>query len=194
MENIPPITRLLSAAQSGDTQAMEKLFPLVYDELVKVAHSLRVRWQSNYTLNTTALVHEAYIKLSDQENKHGSDYSSRGHFFAVAAKAMRHILVNYAKMKTAEKRGGKDIDVDIQKVEHIIADEKVGEHILSLHEALITLENLNERQGKVVECRFFAGLSIEETADALQISSATVKRDWNVAKAYLYNQLKNDVA
>ncbi|PIY12309.1 MAG: RNA polymerase subunit sigma-70 [Flexibacter sp. CG_4_10_14_3_um_filter_32_15] len=193
MNNIPPITQLLSAAQSGDTQATEKLFPLVYDELVKVAHSLRVRWQANYTLNTTALVHEAYIKLADQDSKNGSDYSSRGHFFAVAAKAMRHILVNYAKMKTAEKRGGKEVDVDIQKVENMIADEQVGEHILGLHEALITLENLNERQGKVVECRFFAGLSIEETADALQISPATVKRDWNVAKAYLYNQLKNDI-
>ncbi len=132
MNNTPPITQLLSAAQSGDTHAMEKLFPLVYDELVKVAHSLRVRWQANYTLNTTALVHEAYIKLADQEN---SNYSSRGHFFAVAAKAMRHILVNYAKMKTAEKRGGKDIDVDIQKVENIIPDEQVGEHILGLHEA-----------------------------------------------------------
>ena len=96
-------------------------------------------------------------------------------------------------MKTAEKRGGKEVDVDIQKVENMIADEQVGEHILGLHEALITLENLNERQGKVVECRFFAGLSIEETADALQISPATVKRDWNVAKAYLYNQLKNDI-
>lgn len=189
MNNTPPITQLLSAAQSGDTQAMEKLFPLVYDELIKVAHSLRVRWQANYTLNTTALVHEAYLKLGDQENK---DYSSRGHFFAVAAKAMRHILVNYAKMKTAEKRGGKDIDIDIQKVENIIPDEQVGEHILGLHEALLTLENLNERQGKIVECRFFAGLSIEETADALQISPATVKRDWNVAKAYLYNQLKKD--
>lgn len=193
MDNIPPITRLLSAAQSGDTQAMEKLFPLVYDELVKVAHSLRVRWQANYTLNTTALVHEAYIKLADHDNKHGSEYESRGHFFAVAAKAMRHILVNYAKMKTAEKRGGKDIDLDIQKVENIIPEMEVGEHILSLNEALITLENLNERQGKVVECRFFAGLSIEETADALQISPATVKRDWNVAKAYLYNQLKSDM-
>ena len=190
MNNQPPITQLLSAAQSGDTQAMEKLFPLVYDELVKVAHSLRVRWQANYTLNTTALVHEAYIKLADQDSK---DYSSKGHFFAVAAKAMRHILVNYAKMKTAEKRGGKEIDVDIQKVDNIIPDEQVGDHILGLHEALITLENLNERQGKVVECRFFAGLSIEVTADALQISPATVKRDWNVAKAYLYNQLKNDV-
>ncbi|WP_291723598.1 sigma-70 family RNA polymerase sigma factor [Bernardetia sp.] len=190
MTNIPPITQLLSAAQSGDTQAMEKLFPLVYDELVKVAHSLRVRWQANYTLNTTALVHEAYLKLSDQDNQ---SYVSRGHFFAVAAKAMRHILVNYAKMKTAEKRGGKEHDVDIQKVENIIPDEQVGEHILSLHEALITLENLNERQGKVVECRFFAGLSIEETADALEISPATVKRDWTVAKAYLYNQLKSGV-
>lgn len=190
MKNTAPITQLLSAAQSGNTEATEKLFPLVYDELVKVAHSLRVRWQANYTLNTTALVHEAYLKLADQENQ---DYASRGHFFAVAAKAMRHILVNYAKMKTAEKRGGKEIDIDIQKVENVIPDEQVGEHILGLHEALLTLENLNERQGKVVECRFFAGLSIEETADALQISPATVKRDWNVAKAYLYNQLKKDV-
>ncbi|PJF37995.1 MAG: RNA polymerase subunit sigma, partial [Phototrophicales bacterium] len=127
MKTPPPITQLLSAAQAGDAQAMEQLFPLVYDELVKIAHSLRVRWQGNYTLNTTSLVHEAYLKLSDQDE---NAYANRAHFFAVAAKAMRHILVNYSKMKNAAKRGGKDIPIDLQKVENILADDALSDYIL----------------------------------------------------------------
>lgn len=188
----PPstVTRLLQAVQRGDREALNALFPLVYEELLVMARSQRRRWHGDLTLNATAIVHEAYIKLVDQN---ALIPESRGHFFAVAAKAMRHILCNYARDRQRLKRGGSiehvTIDDEFDALPIDVSDEAADE-LAGLDEALKRLEQVNERQGQVVECRFFAGLSIEETAAALGLSPATVKRDWTVARAWLYREIQ----
>lgn len=194
MTDRPPaqasITGLLQAAQRGDREALDALFPLVYDELRSLARSQRRRWRGNLTLNATALVHEAYIKLVDPR---GTVPGSRDHFFAVAAKAMRHILCNYARDRGRLKRGG--------GVEHVPIDEKLNAlpidvseeeafELSALDQALRRLEQVSERQSRIVECRFFGGLSIEETGSALGLSPATVKRDWTMARAWLYREIR----
>lgn len=186
MEN-EDITQLLLAAGDGDPRAMDEVFASVYPRLRQIARSRRRSWHGDETLNTTAIIHEAYLKISDSPGQ----YRNRAHFFAVAARAMRQVLINYAEKKAAAKRGGGRSDVTLSDSD-AIADEAV-EDLLSLDEALRRLERMSGRQGQVVECLFFAGFSISETAEALDISPATVKRDWTTARAWLYRELQEDV-
>ncbi|MBC8144692.1 MAG: sigma-70 family RNA polymerase sigma factor [bacterium] len=183
------ITRLLEHARAGDAAALDSLLPLVYDELLRLARAQLRSERQGHTLNTTALVHEAYIKLVDQQS---SQWQSRGHFFAVAAMAMRRILVNYARAKHRQKRGGHAPHVPIDDTLVIVAEER-ADVIVALDDALNRLTEVNARAGKVVECRYFAGLSIEETADALEISAMTVKRDWLLAKTWLRREIGDEI-
>ena len=179
------ITERLRAAEQGDRQALDEVFAVVYDELRRRAHAQRQRWSGNNTLDTTALVHEAYLKLVDQTKARWND---RAHFLAVASRVMRHILVNYAEQRQAAKRGGGVLVVPLEEANPV--GEDVAEEILALHEALQHLAEVNERHARVVEARFFGGLPIDDTAAALGISPATVKRDWKLATAWLQRELK----
>jgi RNA polymerase sigma factor (TIGR02999 family) len=184
------VTGLLQSVQRGDRDALSALFPLVYQELRVLARGQRRNWHGASTLNATALVHEAYIKLVDQN---AIVPESRSHFFAVAAKAMRHILCNYARDRQRLKRGGGvehvPIRDELDALPISVADEE-AEQLAALDEALERLGQLNERQAQVVECRFFAGMNIEETAAALGLSPATVKRDWTMARAWLFREIQ----
>ncbi len=180
------VTQLLTASAGGDPEAFDLLFPLVYDELRKVAHHRLRRERPGHTLNTTALVHEAYLKLVDLSS---IQYKSRAHFFAVAAQAMRNILVSYATRRKAQRRGGGSPKLPLDEL--VVISEQQADEILALNELLEHLETLDERQYRVVECRFFGGLSVEETAAALDISAATVKRDWKMARAWLNRELSS---
>lgn len=185
------VTRLLRAARDGDRHAIDDLFQSLYEELRNVARQQRRRWDGDYTLNTTALIHEAYLKLVDQEQ---ADWRDRSHFYATAATAMRHILVNYAERQQAVKRGGQGTHVPLSEVERFTGapnpvPPEIADELIALHGALERLEKLSERQCRVVECRFFAGLPIADTAAALGVSSATVKRDWTAASAWLHREL-----
>jgi RNA polymerase sigma factor (TIGR02999 family) len=160
---------------------LDALFNDVYVELRGLARAQRRRWQGDYTMNTTALIHEAYLKLASQ-NK--TKWNDRHHFLAVASKAMRQILVNYSQRKRSAKRGGEARIVTLDENMQISAGS--AEELLALDEGLKALERQQPRLGRVTECRFFAGLSVEETAAALDISPATVKRDWALASAWLY--------
>ncbi len=179
------VTQLLAEARTGDKGALDRLFRQVYGELRRLAHKRRREWRGEETLNTTALVHEAYLKLVGRQAPH---WESRGQFFASASRAMRQILINYAEMRHAAKRGGGKPHVSLDDIP--IASDKAAEELLILDRALDQLEELNPRQARVVECRFFAGLSVADTADALTISPATVKRDWAVASAWLHDQVQ----
>lgn len=185
-----PATRLLRRARDGDREAFDRLFELLYDELRSAAHAQRGRWSGDYTLNTTALVHEAYMKLVGGEEQ---DWSDRGHFLAVASKAMRHILVNYAERRRAQKRGGEAEKVPLDEAREGEAFNPVpadaAEELIALDLALRKLEVENDRHARVVECRFFGGLPVEETARVLGISPATVKRDWKSASAWLHKRM-----
>jgi RNA polymerase sigma factor (TIGR02999 family) len=185
------ISELLLAAERGDRSALEACFPLVYEELRVIARRQRRAWHGNPTLNTTALLHEAYLKLVDQ-GRLGA--RSRAHFFAIASTAMRHILCNYARDRTRQKRGGDIEQVSLQDVEDAAAQpafsDEAAEVLAALGEALEQLEKIDKRQSQVVECRFFAALNVEDTALALNISPATVKRDWAFARAWLLRQMQ----
>ncbi len=178
------VTQLLQQLTRGDRDAVDQLFPLVYGELRGIAHQRLRNEPAGHTLNTGALVHEAYIKLVDQER---ADWQNRAHFFAVAARAMRRVLLDYAIARGAQKRGGGRGQVPLDDA-MLVAEERSDE-LLALDEALQQLEHFDERQVRVVECRFFGGMSIEETAEALGISPATVKRDWTAARAWLNREL-----
>lgn len=179
------ITELLLAWRGGDRGAFDRLFPLVYDELRRIAHRQLGRERSDHTLDTTALVHEAYLKLVDQTR---AKFEDRAHFFAVAARAMRRILVDYARRHRALKRGGTQARVSLDDA-MLIADER-ADTLLALDEALTRLAELDERMTRVVECRFFGGLTEEETAAALAITARTVRRDWLKAKGWLAQALR----
>lgn len=186
------VTRLLAAWREGDRQALDTLFPLVYEELCGLAHRQRRDWHGDYTVNTTALVHEAYLKLVDQAR---AGPESRAHFFALAAKAMRHILSNYAKHRRRKKRGGdvQKISLDADKVaaeDVLVMTDDRAEALIALDEALARLDQVDERQSRVVECRFYGRMTVQETAMALGVSPATVKRDWSVAQAWLYREMR----
>ena len=181
----PDLTTLLHAAGAGDAKAADALFRLVYDELRVIARAHRRRWVGNETLNTTVLIHEAYLKLAGRES-----YEDRVHFYATAAKAMRQILVNYAERRRTAKRGGGEADVPIDEV--VIPTDEAADEMLALHQALERLEQEKPRWCRVVECRFFAGLTVEETAEAVGTSPATVKREWRLASAWLYQALHPD--
>lgn len=176
------ITLLLKAATEGDPQAVDDLFQVVYGELRTIAHSHRRRWVGDATLNTTALIHEAYVKLAGQDQ-----WQDRAHFFATAARAMRHILVNYAERRRAAKRGGGGHSVPLDDA--LLASDGAADEMIALHQALELFEAQHGRAARVLECRFFGGLSVEETAEALSISPATVKREGRFARAWLYQRL-----
>ena len=182
------VTRLLHVLCDGgaDPEAEHALFQRVYAELREIAGRNRRRWRGNLTLNTTALVHEAYLKLVGSTG----DYASRAHFLAVAARAMRQILVSYAERQATQKRGGGLPDLPLDEALLVPADRT--EEVVALGEALDRLEAVDPRAARVVECRFFAGLDAEETAAALGLSRRTVTRDWSFARAWLYEQLRSD--
>ena len=178
------ITGLLIAHRDGDQQAFEQLVPLVYEDLRVIARSQLSRLRPGRTLNTTALVHEAYLKLVDQTRVRIND---RGHFFAIAARAMRHIIIDYARRRTASKRGGGITPIPLDSVQIGVLEEIEG--LLQIDEALGKLSRLNDRLTRVFECRFFAGLTEQETADALDLPLRTVQRDWMKGKAWLRQEL-----
>jgi len=179
------ITEILTAWREGSREALHLLLPVVYDELRRQAHRYLRRERRNHTLQTTALIHEAYLRLTEQGKVR---FESRTHFFAVAANLMRQILVDYARERHRLKRGGKADNLPLDEAFLVIADESDID-LLALDEALTRLSEMDFQQARIVELKFFSGLSIEETADALGISPATVKRDWNVAKAWLKHEL-----
>lgn len=184
------ITQLLVRYGKGDSDALENLLPAVYQELRKLAQSYMRKENSSHTLQPTALVHEAYFKLVDQKNV---EWQNRSHFFGIAAQAMRRILIDHARVKHADKRGGDNTRVSFE--EQIHSTNTDGEpDLLALNDALEKLAELDARQAKVVELRYFGGLGIEEIAEVLQTSPATVKRDWTMAKAWLAVQLSGDVS
>jgi RNA polymerase sigma-70 factor, ECF subfamily len=180
------VTGLLLAWNKGDEVALEKLIPLVYEELRRLAgRNLRTeRW--DHTIQTTALVHEAYLRLVDQRHV---QWQNRAHFFAVAAKIMRHILINYARDQRAEKRGGDSIKVPLD--EALLLGPERNIDLIALDDALTRLAETDARKAQLVELRFFSGLKIEEAALVMNISLATAKRDWTVAKAWLYREIKS---
>ena len=176
---------LLSALTNGEDGAAAKLIPVVYDELRRLAGSYMRRERVDHTLQATALVNEAYLKLIEQR---AVNWQSRAHFFGVAAQLMRRILIDYARGHTREKRGGEQKKVSLDEV--ILFSEQQADELLAVDDSLNLLEKMDPRQARVVELRFFAGLSVEEAAEALGVSPKTVKRDWSVAKAWLYADLK----
>jgi RNA polymerase sigma-70 factor, ECF subfamily len=189
MESVPvtrdEISQLLKAWGGGDAEAAEQFMPLIYDELRRQAHRYLNRERANHTLQTTALVHEAYLRLADQRDV---KWQNRSHFFGLAAQMMRRILVNYAVSRKREKRGGANEDISLDET-IAIAAEKTDVDLMALDEALTRLEKMDARQARVVELRYFSGLNIEETAEVLDISPATVKREWSMAKAWLKAEL-----
>ena len=187
----PPgeITRLLAAARQGDASAMDRLMVLVYDELRAIAHRQLRRRRPGQTLDTTALVHEAYLKLVDPG---GAPWQERHHFLSVAAIAIRHILVDAARRRAARKRGGEAVRVTFDELAPACGDLDAGAdavEILALDDALTSLAALNERLSRLVELRFFAGLTEEEAAEVLGTSERTVRRDWRKARAFLFHAL-----
>ena len=182
------VTRLLYQFESGDEAALDELFPIIYDELRAIAHRHRRGWDGDTTIGTTALVHEAYLKLTGVGQVHAT---SRLHFLRVASRAMRQILSNYARDRRAVKRGGDAAHVSLE----LVGDEAAGpaaadvDSIAALEEALGRLEKLDPRLSEVVECRFYGGMSVEDTAAALGVSAATVKRDWALARAWLFREM-----
>jgi len=183
------VTRLLQQWQNGDRAALDRLIPLVYDELRVIASRYRAREWREGALQTTALVNEAYLKLIDQRHV---DWHNRAHFFAVAAQLMRRILVDDARRQLREKRGGAAVRVSVDDMPIAAADGPLDAvETLALDRALGELEQLDPDQGRIVELRFFGGLTVEETATAMRISPATVKREWAIAKGWLYRALTN---
>lgn len=181
------VTELLVNWSNGDQDALNKLLPLVYDELRKLASRYLRRERPDHTLQTTALVHEAYLKLVDQR---GANWQNRVQFFAVAAQLMRRILVDYARSHRASKRGGDYYKLTLD--EELVPSEEKDADLLALDEALDRLAAIDPQQSRVVELRVFAGLTLEETAQSLNISSRTVRREWSMAKAWLHQQIKNN--
>jgi RNA polymerase sigma-70 factor, ECF subfamily len=180
----PRVTQLLSRCCSGDQSALEELTPLVYDELRRLAHRYMSGARPDHTLQTTALVNEAYLKLAQQTHP---NWSNRVHFFAVAARAMRQILINYALSYNAQKRGGGAAKVELD--EAALVSVAQSREIVELHEALERLGELDSRKAQVVELKYFGGLKEDEIAEALKVSSETVRREWRFAKAWLHNEL-----
>jgi len=180
------VTQLLQQWSNGDTAALAELTPLVYEELRRLAHHYMEGQRSDHTLQTTALVNEAYLRLADQTN---SNWQSRAHFFAVAARAMRQILVSYARSNRAQKRGGGAARIELD--ESAILSPEQSKEIVDLHEALERLDTLDSRKAQVVELKFFGGLNYDEIAEVLKIARMTVRRDWEFAKLWLYTELRD---
>ncbi|MDX1577766.1 MAG: ECF-type sigma factor [Gemmatimonadota bacterium] len=189
------IRRLLEAARQGDREAVSRLVPLLYHELHELARSQRARWRGHVSLNTTGLLHEAYMKVAGQPSP---DWRDRSHFMAVACTAMRQVLIDRARRRQAQKRGGGVRDVTFDDLEKLLGSsdprpDTRDDALLILDECLDRLAERSRRQARVVECRFFGGMTIPETAEALDISPATVKRDWALAQAWLYREMRGAV-
>lgn len=178
------VSQLLLDLSRGDKAALDGLFPVVYQELRRLAHHYMRNERAGHTLQTTALVNEAYMRLVDYTNM---SWQSRAHFFAIAAQVMRRILVEHARSRDAAKRGAGARNVSLDEAP-LVSEERSGEIIL-VDDALISLETWDPRKSKIVELRFFGGLSIEETAEALKLSPTTVQREWRSAKAWLYRAI-----
>jgi RNA polymerase sigma factor (TIGR02999 family) len=183
-ESSQDVTQLLGQWQGGDREALNALTPLVYNELRRLAQSYINRERPNHTLQGTALVHEAYLRLIDQRQV---EWRSRNHFFALAAELIRRILVDHARAKVAAKRGGRNVKLSFEDAMEPAVSEDLD--LVALDDALQLLARTDPQQSRIVELRYFAGLKIEETAEVLQISPATVKRDWTVAKAFLKREM-----
>jgi RNA polymerase sigma factor (TIGR02999 family) len=181
-----PVSELLVRWRAGDREALERLVPLVYKELREIAHYHLQRERPGHTLQSAALVHEAYLRLADQKP---FEADSRAHFLAVASRLMRQILVDYARSHAAAKRGA-DLRVELDAA--LILPQKRNAEVIALDEALKILSQIDEQQGRIVEMRFFGGLSIEEIGEVLGLSRSTVKREWNVAKAWLLREMRRD--
>jgi RNA polymerase sigma-70 factor (ECF subfamily) len=179
------ITRLLHDLRNGDRAAENKLMPLVYAELRRRAAQYTFRERPDHTLQPTALVHEAYLRLVKE---HDVSWQCRAHFYAIASNAMRHVLVEYARSRRAEKRRGSGIAVPLD--EAVVAARERSAEVIALDEALARLAQWDPRQSQIVELRYFGGLSVEETAEVIGISSRQVKREWSLAKAWLHGELK----
>jgi RNA polymerase sigma factor (TIGR02999 family) len=190
------VTSLLDEIRRGDPSAPGRLFTIVYDKLREIARGQRRRQPNTETLNTTALVHEAFLKLFGTGSR---DFKDRAHFMAVAATAMRQILISNARRGTALKRGAGQAPASFEEIEGALANDAVftpqtADALLALDRALDRLQKLSERQSGIVECRFFGGMSIDETAVALGVSPATVKRDWSMAQAWLHREMQRELA
>jgi RNA polymerase sigma factor (TIGR02999 family) len=180
------VTVCLKAWSGGDREAADRLMMLVYDEMRKLAASYLLQQRSDHTLQPTALVHEAYMKLIDVSQV---DWQDRAHFFAVAAQTMRHILVDHARRVAADKRGGGAHKISLNETVSF-SNEQQDIDLLALDEALQKLAGQDEEQSRIIELRFFGGLTVEETAEVLKISPAIVKREWATTRAWLFRQLK----
>jgi RNA polymerase sigma factor (TIGR02999 family) len=182
------LTQLLIAWSQGDARALEQLTPLVYAELRKIAHRYMNRERAGHTLQTTAVVHEAFLRLlgNPQEN-----WQNRAHFYAIAAQMMRRILVDYARANLRAKRGGETTRVALEDIDAPVTEPALDPDLIALDAALEKLAEIDPRRGRVVELRFFGGLSVEETAHVLQVAPDTVVRDWRVAKAWLFRYLNH---
>jgi RNA polymerase sigma factor (TIGR02999 family) len=178
------VTQLLKNWRSGDQSALDTLMPLVYDELHRMARRYMRRERAGHTLQTSALVNEAYLRLAGQRD---IEWQSRAHFFAVAARVMRHLLVDYARNQKYAKRGGGAHQVTLD--EAAIVSTGRNEQLLALDEALARLASIDNRKSRLVELRYFGGMSTEETAEVLGVSAITVKREWQKAKAWLYREM-----
>ena len=183
----PDITALLDELSGGNRTVVDRLMPLVYDGLREMARRQLAGERAGHTFSSTALVHEAYLKLVDQRRV---TWRNRAHFYGIASRAMRRILLNYARERRAAKRGGGMIQVTLE--EALLPDRQPADMLLALDEALDRLAALSDRQARVVECRFFGGLTHEEIAEALGVSVPTVRRDWRLARAWLSRELETE--
>ncbi len=181
------VTQLLQAWGHGDQGALDRLIPLVYDELHRLAHHFMRREPAGHMLQTTALVNEAYVRLVDAS---GVEWRNRAHFFAISAKLMRRILVDFARSRRYKKRRISILEAQVDRNRGQIPQSQDGADVIALHDALEAFEVFDPRGGKVVELRFFGGLSVEETAEVLGISPKSVKRDWAAAKVWLLGEMK----
>ena len=178
------VTQLLIDWSNGDKAALDKLMPLIHDELRRLAHQYMSRERGDHTLQTTALVNEAYLRLV---NRKDAQWQNRTHFFAIAATLMRNILVDHARSHAYAKRGGGAHKTELD--EAMVASQQRAAEVIALDDVLKRLAELDPQQSRVVELRFFGGLTIEETAEVLELSPATIKREWSTAKAWLYHEL-----
>ena len=183
------ITQLLAEWSDGNQSALDELYPLVYEELHRLARRYMSRERKGHTLQTTALINEAYVRLVDQRNVH---WANRSHFFAISAQIMRRILIDHARRQAYAKRGGGAHQVSLDEAATVVPDQ--SSDLVRLDEALKSLAEMDPRRSQVVELRYFGGLNNEEIADVLKVSENTVTRDWNMARAWLYQQLSGSAA
>ena len=178
------VTQLLAAWRNGEQAALDQLLPLVYDELHRLAKSYMSRERQNHTLQATALVNEAYVRLAGQSPV---EWQSRAHFFGIAAQIMRHLLVDHARSRQVAKRGGGGQQITLDEAAAV--QPEISVEVLALHEALEKLAQLDSRKARIVELRYFGGLGTDETAEVLGLSEITIKREWLKAKAWLYHEM-----